>query len=187
MNRFINCGSFGVRGETRIALLKTINTDTFFADYREKGTRKRITRSLETRDLDEAKKKIAEILEHKKEGRSFQRDKRETVLYVIQRGDNGPIKVGISRNLKSRIAQLQGGNAEKLKVLRVYRMMDVERAVHAELERTSRLEGEWFPAELLPLVDRFFNVALEIALKRSRARFAVEVSKVEHLQNMGLL
>jgi hypothetical protein len=84
-------------------------------------------------------------------------DARELRLYVIQRGDDGPIKIGISRQPKQRLRSLQTGSAEKLTLLRVYRMADVERAIHIELERESRLNGEWFPADLLPSVERFFN------------------------------
>jgi hypothetical protein len=36
-------------------------------------------------------------------------------------------------------------------------MANVERALHSELEKVSRLGGEWFPADLLDSVDRFFN------------------------------
>jgi predicted GIY-YIG superfamily endonuclease len=81
----------------------------------------------------------------------------EVCLYVIQRGDNGPIKIGISRRLKERIATLQNGNAEKLKVLQVYKMSDVEKAIHRELAKVAKLEGEWFPAELIGLIGRFFG------------------------------
>ena len=106
---------------------------------------------------------------------------------MIRRGANGPIKVGITRRLKQRVAQLQSGSAEKLQVLRIYKMADVEKAVHAELERQSRLEGEWFPAELLPAVDRFFKVEFDIALKRARKRQAAEINRAEYLMSAGLL
>jgi hypothetical protein len=66
-----------------------------------------------------------------------------------------------------------------INVLRVYKMVDVERAVHAELERQSRLEGEWFPADLLPLVDRFFAVALDVDFQRAQNRHATTTAKAE--------
>ena len=81
---------------------------------------------------------------------------RETILYVVQRGDDGPIKVGISRNLRQRVRVLQNGNAERVNVLRRYRMLDIEKAIHRGLGRYLRLEGEWFAADLLPLIDRLF-------------------------------
>jgi hypothetical protein len=96
-------------------------------------------------------------------------------------------RVGISRNLKQRISQLQNGNAERLQVLRVYKMADVERAVHAELERKSRLEGEWFAADLLSLVDRFFTVPMDVATQRAQKEYKAAVAKIEHLEQAGLL
>jgi hypothetical protein len=184
MGRYINHGSFGVHGK-RIRLLASRATGVFVADDYLEGKRRR--HQLRTTDLEEAKKKVAELVEQTKNGRSPLSSERGTVLYVVQRGDEGPIKVGISRHLKQRIKQLQTGNAERLKVLRVYRMADVERAIHAELERRSRLEGEWFPADLLSAVDRFFNVEFDIILKRSRARRDVITAKAEYLMSAGLL
>jgi hypothetical protein len=183
--RYIRHSGFGVPGN-RVNLLLAKNNGVFAADYREKATGKRIRRSLNTTVLDEAKKKVAAILEQQKNSRPTTGEG-DTVLYVIQRGDDGPIKIGISRRLKNRVSQLQNGSAEKLKVLRVYKMADVERAVHAELEKRARLEGEWFPAELLSAVDRFFNVDFDITLKRSRARRSATAVDTEYLMSAGLL
>jgi predicted GIY-YIG superfamily endonuclease len=160
----------------------------FVADYWEKATGKRIRRSLKTTDLDEAKKIIAELIEQQKAHRpTATNPEGDTVLYVIRRGNDGPIKIGISRRLKQRISQLQNGSAEKLKVLRMYRMADVERAVHAELEKRSRLEGEWFAADLLSLVDRFFNVDFDVTWKRARVKRDAITAKAEYLMSAGLL
>jgi hypothetical protein len=185
-SRYLSCGRFGSRGN-RINLLESRSTGDLAADYREKATGKRIRRSLDTTDLDEAKKKIAELLGQQKACSLTSTNRGgETVLYVIQRGDDGPIKVGISRRLKQRISQLQNGSAEKLLVLRVYKMAEVEKAVHAELERTSRLEGEWFPADLLSVVDRFFNVPMDVAARRAQHQYKAAVTKLEHLEQAGL-
>jgi Meiotically up-regulated gene 113 len=156
----------------------------FVADDYLEGKRRR--HKLKTTDGDEAKKMVAELVEQSKNGRPALSGEREAVLHVIQRGDGGPIKVGISRNLKNRVKALQTGSAEKLQVLRVYKMADVERAVHAELERRSRLEGEWFPADLLSAVDRFFNIDFDITLKRARARRDAITAKTEYLMSAGL-
>jgi hypothetical protein len=187
MSRYIRRGGFG-DPKNRVGLLESRSTGDLVADYREKATSKRIRRSLATTDLDEAKNKIVAIIEQQKAHRpTATNPEGETVLYVIQRGDDGPIKIGISRRLKQRISQLQNGSAEKLKVLRVYRMADVERAVHAALERQSRLEGEWFAADLLSLVDRFFNVPMDVATQRAQKHYKAAVAKIEHLEQMGLL
>jgi predicted GIY-YIG superfamily endonuclease len=185
VSRYIRHGGFGTRGN-RVNILQT-STGVFFVDYREKATGKRITRSLETADLNEAKKLIGDIVEQQRACRPTRGTKGETVLYVIQRGDDGPIKVGISRNVNQRVKDLQTGSAERLNVLRVYKMADVERAIHAELERKSRLEGEWFPADLLSLVDRFFNVDFDVTWKRARVKRDAITAKAEYLMSAGLL
>ena len=38
--------------------------------------------------------------------------------------------------------------------------------IHGELEREARLQGEWFPAELLPNVLRFFRVPDDVMARR---------------------
>jgi hypothetical protein len=187
MSRYIRHSGFGGPGN-RIGLLQTKSNGVFVADYWEKATGKRIRRSLKTTDLDEAKKIIAELIEQQKAHRpTATNPEGDTVLYVIRRGNDGPIKIGISRRLKQRISQLQNGSAEKLKVLRMYRMADVERAVHAELEKRSRLEGEWFAADLLSLVDRFFNVDFDVTWKRARVKRDAITAKAEYLMSAGLL
>jgi hypothetical protein len=186
MSRYISHGGFGIRGIDRVALLESRSTGVFSADYRDKAAGRHIRRSLKTTDLNEAKLRVAEIMKQRKDGRPAN-PKRETILYVIRRGEDGPIKVGITRSLKLRLADLQCGNAEKLKVLRVYRMGDVEKAVHAELERKSRLEGEWFPADLLTLVDRFFNISADVAWKRARERHEAATAEVKRWASAGLL
>ena len=62
-----------------------------------------------------------------------------------------------------------------------------EKAIHGELEREARLHGEWFPADLLPRVDRFFNVDFDIALKRARTRRKASAVKAELLMSAGHL
>jgi hypothetical protein len=186
--RYVNHGNFGIRGVNRVSLLETVSTGLFSIDYWQ-GEGKRIRRSLETHDLDEAKRKVAEIIEQMEQrGRDAIRPARgETILYVVRRGENGPIKVGITRQLKGRLSQLQNGNAEKLQVLRVFTMKDVEKAVHADLERQSRLEGEWFPKELLPSVDQFFRVALDVAFQRAQKRRTAVAARVGRMIEAGLL
>ena len=185
MSRYINRGRFGVR-RNRVVLLESRSTGDLAADYREKATGKRLRRSLETTDLDVAKEKIATILEQQNASTPTTSHNGDTILYVVQRGDDGPIKVGISRRLKNRVSQLQNGSAEKLRVLRVYKMADVERAVHGELERLARLEGEWFPADLLLAVDRFFNVDFDTTRKRARIKRDEITAKAEYLMSAGL-
>lgn len=155
-NRFIKHGSFGLRGRDRVRLLQSSATKIFYADYYERGTLRRRRVNFNTTDLDSAKAQLANLM-HAINNAPLVMHSGETVLYVVQRGDGGPIKVGISRNLKSRVEQLQSGNAERLRVARVYKMTDVEKSIHAHLEKSGRLNGEWFPAELLAMIDRILS------------------------------
>lgn len=71
-----------------------------------------------------------------------------TFVYCIG-SEDGPVKVGITTNLLSRLRSLQNGSATKLELIWVYtayhrqEALEMERAffeVHADV----RLEGEWF-------------------------------------------
>lgn len=69
-------------------------------------------------------------------------------VYAIGTVD-GPVKVGITSNLFSRLRSLQNGSAKRLELLFVYTCEDrktaqaMEREFH-EAHATWRLEGEWF-------------------------------------------
>lgn len=69
-------------------------------------------------------------------------------LYVISEGENGPIKIGRSRNPGARMAELQTGNARRLCVVATYELThdeacDAERKLHEELSEFA-MAGEWF-------------------------------------------
>jgi hypothetical protein len=68
------------------------------------------------------------------------------VVYVIQAGYCGPVKIGTtsSSRLLKRLAQLQTANADRLHVLRTYvGGVGLERELHRRFA-ASRLAGEWF-------------------------------------------
>lgn len=72
------------------------------------------------------------------------------LLYVVQAGARGPVKIGYSGNPKSfsaRLASIQIGCAERLVTLAIGpgAMVD-EKATHARLTKY-RLSGEWFVFE----------------------------------------
>jgi DNA-binding XRE family transcriptional regulator len=73
-----------------------------------------------------------------------------SVVYFIQAGAGGPIKIGIAANLQRRIATLQTGCPEPLVVLGTIAGGPLEEArLHAHL-RAFRIRGEWFkPSELV--------------------------------------
>lgn len=66
------------------------------------------------------------------------------MIYFVQAGDAGPIKIGYTGSLKRRLPHLQNGAHEPLKVLGV-RQGDQsdEKALHRRFD-AHRLRGEWF-------------------------------------------
>lgn len=67
-----------------------------------------------------------------------------SVIYFIQCGDNGPIKIGLSENVKKRLGALQAANPYQLHLLGV---MDgdaaEERMLHVRFG-LFRVRGEWY-------------------------------------------
>jgi hypothetical protein len=64
------------------------------------------------------------------------------VTYFIQRGTDGPIKIGKTKSVSKRLKELQIGCAESLS-LRGWIHGDVESQIH-ELFSDHRMNGEWF-------------------------------------------
>ncbi|MDR6172607.1 GIY-YIG nuclease family protein [Curtobacterium sp. SORGH_AS_0776] len=78
------------------------------------------------------------------------------VVYFVQQGTNGPIKIGASRNFGKRLKTLRTHSPVELRVLGTFAGgFDVERDLHHELA-AHQLEGEWFsPApEVLAAMTR---------------------------------
>ncbi len=71
-------------------------------------------------------------------------------VYLIQRGAGGAVKIGYSAHPMRRIAQLQTGTPEKLRVLATLPGdMDLERTLHKRFAAYV-LEGEWYePAQAI--------------------------------------
>lgn len=70
------------------------------------------------------------------------------LVYFIQAGDSGPVKIGISSlgTIDGRISALQTSNAEKLNVLAILLTKDsaeLEQKLH-ECLASHRMQGEWF-------------------------------------------
>jgi Meiotically up-regulated gene 113 len=77
------------------------------------------------------------------------------VIYFIQAGRYGPVKIGISKNPRKRLRALQVPNPKPLTLLGVMEGdSDTEKEVHREF-RNSRIRGEWFSIspELLRFID----------------------------------
>lgn len=73
----------------------------------------------------------------------------DNVLYIVQRGEDGPCKIGITRDFRKRLGQLQCSNPHPIlprAFLRFATWMEaenMERHLHDWL-RADRLRGEWF-------------------------------------------
>ena len=67
-------------------------------------------------------------------------------LYVIQSDVTGAIKIGISKNPKSRLRQLQTGSPYELKLLTIVNGRgDLEKPLHESLKPYKQAcKGEWF-------------------------------------------
>lgn len=90
------------------------------------------------------------------------RGSRECRMYFIVAG--GAVKIGVARNPRSRVVELQVGNHEKLRlVLHVAGSVALEDATHLAFD-AHRLRGEWFrhTAEL----DAFIRCAARVAGRR---------------------
>lgn len=73
-------------------------------------------------------------------------------VYFIQNGDDGAIKIGMTRKLHKRLADLQVNNPIELHILGAIptnKPRDLERDLHCRF-REFRVSGEWFsPSEKL--------------------------------------
>jgi hypothetical protein len=85
-------------------------------------------------------------------------------VYLIQEGDSGAVKIGISRNAFWRRTELQGGNPRRIELRAVYESLSrphtalVEKAVLREFA-SHRLVGEWMCAtwmDVASYIDREF-------------------------------
>jgi len=80
------------------------------------------------------------------------------LTYFIQRGTDGPIKIGRTKALAKRLEVLQGASAEKL-VVRGWIHGDLESQMH-ELFAAHRMHGEWFrpDAEIMAFIQHRASV-----------------------------
>ena len=80
------------------------------------------------------------------------------IIYFVQCGKDGPIKIGYTQNLKQRMSAMQVYNPHRLKVVCVFQGGSfVESELH-EIFKQYRIRGEWF---------EFSNGFRETALKHN--------------------
>lgn len=108
------------------------------------------------------------------------------MIYFIQAGENGPIKIGRSNDVEKRLKQLQTASAEKLKILWKYDVENdkkVESELHKQLQH-ERIDGEWFrPSEEVLRTIKFYccnNVSVELK------NFDVKIEVQERLNQIFL-
>jgi len=65
--------------------------------------------------------------------------------YIIRAG-NGPVKIGVAQNVYARLGELQTGNHEELRVIRII-AGNVENRMHKQF-KAQRIRREWF--EFIP-------------------------------------
>ena len=67
-----------------------------------------------------------------------------TVVYFIQEGSDGPIKIGYTSNLKKRLESMQVGNSKELNVLGTYSGGRKEESYLHSLFAIAQIRGEWY-------------------------------------------
>lgn len=82
----------------------------------------------------------------------------EHYVYVLRAGKRNPIKIGVAKNPKRRVATLQTGNAATLRLLLVLPGGErLEKALHERFKAARMANGEWFGGRSLGPILRFVN------------------------------
>jgi len=82
------------------------------------------------------------------------------MIYFIQQGIDGPIKIGTTDDINKRIATLQTGSPHKLRLIGVIEGdQEKERQLH-NFFSAYRLTGEWFAPDKM-MFDYIFSVITE--------------------------
>lgn len=79
-------------------------------------------------------------------------------VYLIQETENGYYKIGVSKNPKKRVKQLNTGNSSMLKLVMSYESEianKIEKTLHRKYSHLSK-EGEWFDLSVSEEAD-FIN------------------------------
>ena len=93
-------------------------------------------------------------------------------VYFIQRGKQGPIKIGVTKYLYRRLAEIQRSYPQRLRILGIIDgYLDQERVLHERFAHL-RLDGEWFSIanELSNYIDKNTSPPFPPHLDRSKYR-----------------
>ena len=71
------------------------------------------------------------------------------MIYFIQAGDNGAVKIGFAKDVKKRFRELQTGNHETLKLLKeIAGEEELEQEIHS-LVKNYHVRGEWYTPDVM--------------------------------------
>lgn len=110
-------------------------------------------------------------------------ESRPGVIYLIQAGKRGPLKVGWCISVDSRRDALQAGNHQKLHVLATIPGTGRNEAeIHGWLHvHEMGIRGDWFKAKALPLLVREFGLdVVHVRAPQSFARARLPVGEGLH-------
>lgn len=74
-------------------------------------------------------------------------------VYFVRAGNRGAIKIGVAKDIKKRVDELQVGNAFRLNVIASIpcdcreQAFDLEKKIHRFFRR-QRIRGEWFQGNI---------------------------------------
>ena len=105
--------------------------------------------------------------------KTMAKDKPTGIIYFVQQGTEGPIKVGYTeQSIQVRLAGLQVGNPCELYVIKIIDGTRVDEANIQNLFRDCRIRGEWFT----PTNDlNSFMVSLKDGVDIKAARRKAEI------------
>lgn len=87
-------------------------------------------------------------------------------IYVLQTKPGSPVKIGTAKNVRRRIATLQCGNENQLRLLLCFPGSEPEEhRIHRALHR-SRVRGEWFGG---PAITDFLERAADYSTRAAQA------------------
>lgn len=116
------------------------------------------------------------------------------MIYFIQSGLSGPIKIGYTRyteKAQSRLKQLQTGSWEKLHLVCIIRgAMSAEQGLHEEFQEY-RLQGEWFQPviKLLDMINQLMQrrQTIQVQTENNDLRFYRDRKQIAHQTKQALV
>lgn len=105
------------------------------------------------------------------------------MIYFVQIGAAGPIKIGTTNNLKMRLRVLQTRHTERLVIIaKIPGGFFVEKKIHSRLSQ-HRIGGEWFRphADVIGIANSPFVRALKEPRKSKNAKMLQAYMRKHHL------